>query len=341
MARIESKQSKCVECKLDCEFKGKDSYPRVEDLVKVPNECDYKKEIQKTATLMLDNLRKHIATLNPALMAAQQMRSMISQQQIKAIMEMNLYYQQQMKAIAESIARFSEIARSAEMLSAIESYRNFQPYLESARSVARLMSMSTPIYFPSKEFLVLEKPIKVPKKSVAMKFIERLDACPKGKEGWSEYQDLCKEILVHLFVPPLMEPVEQSRTETGLHIRDLIFDIPYSINGFWAYVRDKFDASALIVECKNFSSPIEGNQIVISSKYLGKNKLGRFGIVFSRVDPAESAVKEAKGLWARHDELILCLTDAHLIRMLDLKERNVKPEIVIDDAIHQFLRVLE
>jgi hypothetical protein len=342
MIRLERKQSKCVDCKLDCEFRGNDSYPRVKDLVKVPAECDYKKEIQKTATMLSNNLSKHVATLNQALMTAQQMRSyMISQQQIKAIMEMNKYYQQQMKTIAESIARFSEVARSTEMLSAIRSYRNFQPYLEATRDVARLMSMSTPMYFTSKEFLVLEETIKIPKKSVEMKLIERLNACPKGKEGWTEFQDICKAILKHLYVPPLMEPFEQSRTETGLHIRDLIFDIPYSVKNFWAYIRDKFDASALVVECKNYSSPIEGNQIVISSKYLGKNRLGRFGIVFSRFDPAESAVKEVKRLWTEDGKLVLCLANNHLIKMLELKGKNKEPEIVIDNAIHEFLRALE
>jgi len=63
--------------------------------------------------------------------------------------------------------------------------------------------------------------------------------------------------------------------------------------------------------------------------------------MFSRLEPTESAIKEVKRLWRDDKKLILCLTDAHLIKMLELKEKNKEPEIVIDNAIHEFLRVLE
>lgn len=141
--------------------------------------------------------------------------------------------------------------------------------------------------------------------------------------------------------PPLLEPLEQSRTETGLHVRDLILISPIHQAVFWGYIRDKFDSSALVVECKNYCSPVEGNQIVISSKYLGKNRLGRFGIVCCRVFPASSAIKEVKRLWVEDNKLVLCLTDDHLIKMIELKGKNKTPEIVIDNAIHEFLRSLE
>ena len=339
---VKKKQPKCVDCKLDCQFKGKSSHMKIGDLVKVPEECDYNKEFQKTASLMTVNLSHHADLLNQEMRTIQQVASsMIPSKQFEAIVEINKYYRQQMEAIAESVAQFSAVARSAEILSLIESYRNLQPYLESARNITRLMSISTSMYFPSNEFSGLDEPLEVPKKSTAMKFIERLNACPKGEKGWSEYQELCEEILTHLFVPPLVEPFRQSRTETGLHIRDLIFDIPYSAKNFWGYIRDKFGASALVVECKNYSSSIEGNQIVISSKYLGKNRLGMFGIVFSRVNPASSAIKEMKRLWTEDNKLALYLEDNHLIKMLELKEKNKEPELVIDKAIHEFLRVLE
>jgi len=35
------------------------------------------------------------------------------------------------------------------------------------------------------------------------------------------------------------------------------------------------------------------------------------------------------------------LKDDHLIKMLQLKETTKKPEIVIDNVIHEFLRSLE
>lgn len=243
--------------------------------------------------------------------------------------------------VMKTITRLSDYLSTVELLPPIDSYSSYQRRLESVRNLGRLVSKSTPMYFPSKEFSVLEEPIEVPEKSVARDLIRRLNVCPKGKQGWVEFQDLCKEILVHLFIPPLVGPFIQSRTESGLHVRDLIFDIPYSVTNFWGYIRDKFESSALVVECKNYASRIEGNQIVISSKYLGKNRLGRFGIVFSRLEPASSATKEMRRLWLDDNKLVLCLIDDDLTRMLELKEKNRKPEIVIDKAIHEFLRALE
>lgn len=306
------------------------------------SESGYEKEKQEKARLISDNVTKQIATLNKALLTAQRMRTAIVSRQAKIVtMVMNKYYEQQMKTIAESAKSLSKMAEVAPTKFGVESYKILQPYLESTRNFSRIVSMSTPMYFPPEELIVLKEPIKVPKRSAEMKLIERLKACPRGKDGWTEFQDICKEILMHLFVPPLVEPLEQSRTETGLQIRDLILDIPYSVRNFWGYIRDKFDASALVVECKNYSSPIEGNQIVISSKYLGKNRLGRFGVVFSRLDPAESAIKEVKRLWTEDTKLVLCLEDNRLIKMLELKGRNKEPELVIDNAIHEFLRALD
>ena len=63
--------------------------------------------------------------------------------------------------------------------------------------------------------------------------------------------------------------------------------------------------------------------------------------MFSRLGPTKSAIKETERLWTQENKLILCLMDDHLIKMLDLKEKNKKPEIVIDKAMHEFFRVLE
>lgn len=202
-------------CKVQtyCRLKGKDALPKLEDLLQVPNECDFKQVIQKAGALKYDIMRLSC---------------------FQELVKQNL---------------FQEFAN----------YFAFQPYLGSFKNIVSLAAMSTPTYFPLKEFSILEEPIKMPEKSsVAMKCIERLNKCPKGKEGWLEFQNLCKKIFEYLFVPPLLGPFEQSRTETGLHIRDLIFDIPYTVGGFWGYIRDKFDSSALVIECKNCSLPIKG-----------------------------------------------------------------------------------
>jgi hypothetical protein len=53
--------------------------------------------------------------------------------------------------------------------------------------------------------------------------ISKLIECPEGREGWKEYENICIEILNYLFVPPLKEPTIQSRTESGLDVRDALY----------------------------------------------------------------------------------------------------------------------
>jgi len=299
-------KSKCVDCNLECQFKGKNVLPKIGELVEVPDECSYKKEIQRIILSFMQELNERLAVVSRGISADLRIKSFIKMQKDFFI-----------------------------------SYKRLQSFTEPTRILSRLVSNLTPLYFTYKELSTLENPLVISKESIAAKFIERLKACPIGKEGWLVFQKLCEEILSHLFVPPLVGPYVESRTETGLHVRDLIFDIPYTISGFWGYIRDRFDSSAIIVECKNYSSPIGGNEIVIPSKYLGRNRLGRFGIILTRVSPSSSAIKEMKRLWVEENKLILCLTDAHLIQMLKLKEQGKEPEMVIDKSIHEFLRSLE
>ncbi len=59
--------------------------------------------------------------------------------------------------------------------------------------------------------------------SLIKDLIKRLEACPVGNAGWSEFEDTCIEILTFLFVPPLSKPKIQPRTLSGVQRRDAIF----------------------------------------------------------------------------------------------------------------------
>jgi energy-converting hydrogenase A subunit M len=171
--------------------------------------------------------------------------------------------------------------------------------------------------------------------------IEKLSSCAPGSEKWNEYEKICKKILVFLFVPPLKEPLERKRTETGLHVRDLIFHIPYEVDGLWQYVQNKLSAVAVIVDCKNYSEPITGTEVITFGKYLGDKKLGRFGIIVSRLPPAQSAMNEIKRVWNDENKLILCLDDEHLKTMIKLKSEGIDPKMIIEKIQREFLQSLE
>ena len=130
------------------------------------------------------------------------------------------------------------------------------------------------------------------------------------------------------------------RTSGGLQIRDLLLHIPFDIGEFWSWLRFKFNSSALIVECKNYTQPLKPNQVVISNKYLGRKRLGQLGLVISRRGLGAGAKLEQKRIWNDENNLTVSLADEQLVRMLTLKDEAKDPALVVDAEIRRFLELL-
>jgi glycosyltransferase involved in cell wall biosynthesis len=194
-----------------------------------------------------------------------------------------------------------------------------------------------PIYFDQKELNIVDQKVVSIEERSRLPFMNLLSQYPAGLKNWKNYENICKKVLTYLFVPPLSPPIEQSYTENGLHRRDLIFHVPYDVTGFWKHIQNRYFSEALIVECKNYSYPLNGNEIIIFSKYLGKYRLGTFGIVLSRYGLSDSAKKEMKRLCRDEQKLILCLNDTDLEKMISLKESSQEPELIIDNIRRTFL----
>ena len=87
---MEKERSKCIGCKIKCEFAGKSSYPR-EVLEKAPKECSYREEIGKATALLDSYSNTQSAILDDFTPTISQISS---QEQIKAIGEIGKYYEQ-------------------------------------------------------------------------------------------------------------------------------------------------------------------------------------------------------------------------------------------------------
>lgn len=183
-------------------------------------------------------------------------------------------------------------------------------------------------FYPSS--VLIQRELISEEEEIAHHLIECLEGIPSGPEHWIEYQSLCKEILNFCFVPPLLDPFEEERTDGGLHRRDLIYHIPHGVGGFWDYIKIAYSALAVIVDCKNYSESLRQNEVVITSKYFGSKKLGNFGIMVSRKGLHDSGRKQQLDRWIHHDEMIVCLSDDDLKDMIRLKLEGEDPEIVID-----------
>lgn len=149
--------------------------------------------------------------------------------------------------------------------------------------------------------------------------------------GWDK--SLLLPVEVGSLTEPLVEPEEESSTRDGSQRRDLILNIPYDAEKFWAYIRLAHRSVAVIVVCKNYAAPLQANQVTTTSKYLGAKKLGLFGIIVCRRGFSESARKEQERLWVQEDKMIICLCDNDLLKMLDLREKGEDPTKVIDKKI--------
>lgn len=172
------------------------------------------------------------------------------------------------------------------------------------------------------------------------KMISNLKDCPEGKEGWKDYEDICIDILNYLFVPPLIEPKTQSRTESGLDIRDALYPNRCD-NTNWQIIRSDYDAKYILVEFKNYSTNKEGSEIdksvVNQARIYLKPTIGRLAFICSKKKPNSSGIEAQKQAFNDDKKLILFLNNEHLIEMLMRKYRQEEPLDIITDLIDEFI----
>lgn len=268
------------------------------------------------------------------------------------------------RAVAAQTARIQEIAQSygnwiklqQELLSWVAREhetvrqfltvgRNIEPLLEAGRQAERMAAMlanyTALSYYPASELELAETPPEEPIDEEGQTLASRLTKVPPGQAGWYEYQDVCEDILNYCLAPPLIESTRQSPTSGRLQVRDLLLHIPHEAEGLWRHISSRFEATAIIVECKNYTNELRSNQVVITSKYLGAKRLGRFGMIISRKGLGSGGKREQTRLWLEDDKLILSLTDQDLRKMLELKGAGEDPGKVIDSKLRRFLEGLE
>lgn len=173
-------------------------------------------------------------------------------------------------------------------------------------------------------------------------FIQRLDTCPLGNDGWVEFEDLCTEVLSFLFVPPLRPAQRQAKTYSGINRRDAIFpnrnivvnDQPNSTN--WYHLFQELDARMILFEFKNYSNteigPDEVNQAL---NYL-TNPMGRFAVLVCSKDPNHQAHIRRNTIYSNENKVILFISKEQLKEMLAMKERNEDPSDLIMDLLELF-----
>jgi hypothetical protein len=167
--------------------------------------------------------------------------------------------------------------------------------------------------------------------------IERLRECPAGHAGWKQFEDICIEILIRVFVPPLSEPKIQTRTLSGIDRRDAVFPNrnPHT-NDNWNLLFRELNARLVLVEFKNYDTTDIGKEEVNQVYNYLTDPMGRLALMVCNKAPTEAAHTRRNTIYSSEQKVILFLTKEELEELLYIKERGEDPADLIVDLTEWF-----
>ena len=148
----------------------------------------------------------------------------------------------------------------------------------------------------------------------AKRKIADIKKLPIGKKANAdkEYEHLMGQVLTSMLYPHMDFATEQSRTESGTQIRDIIFYNNISTD-FLAEIHNEFDCKQIVVELKNVQR-VEREHINQLNRYMS-DSFGRFGILFTRNQPPKEIFQNTIDLWSGQRRCILIMDDTDLSDM--------------------------
>jgi hypothetical protein len=161
---------------------------------------------------------------------------------------------------------------------------------------------------------------------------------PTGKADSADkkYEDYMEQLLASLLYPHLDFAEGQSRTDSGVLIRDLIFYNNRSID-FLDEVNQKYESAQIVFELKNVKE-IQREHVTQLNRYLS-DSLGRFGVLVTRNPLPKAIAKSLIDLWSGQRRCILALTDEDIQTMVTVFEsRQRMPIEVLKRAYVSFAR---
>lgn len=177
----------------------------------------------------------------------------------------------------------------------------------------------------------------IPIHSAKSKLSEILNI-PSGKSDNADkrYEDTVVQLMASLLYPQLDFADEQSRTDSGVLIRDLIFYNNRSID-FLRDIDNAFGSKQIVMELKNVKE-VEREHINQLNRYLN-DQFGLFGILITRNPLPAKIFKNTVDLWAGQRKCIIALTDNDIKLMVSVFESKQRlPIDVIKRAYVDFMR---
>jgi hypothetical protein len=149
-----------------------------------------------------------------------------------------------------------------------------------------------------------------------------------GKEHGADmkYEELSASLLASLFYPHLDFAQTQSRTESGRHIRDLIFYNNRDID-FLDEIFIEYNNRQLVIEMKNVKE-ISRDHINQLNRYM-QNNIGNFGVFLTRKPLSKAMYENTVNLWSSQRKCIIAITDEDLKLMVEVYESKQRTPIEV------------
>ncbi|HCE2180030.1 TPA: HNH endonuclease [Vibrio parahaemolyticus] len=146
--------------------------------------------------------------------------------------------------------------------------------------------------------------------------LNKLKSCIPGRKDCYVYQSLVGEIIEEVFCPPLQKPLEESSDHSKANRRDFI--IPnYANEGFWAFLREKYNADYIVVDAKNYTRKVKKSDVLQVANYLKPHGAGMFGLIFSRNGGDSRGCEQTlREQWMVHNKMIVVLDDEDVENIL-------------------------
>jgi hypothetical protein len=165
----------------------------------------------------------------------------------------------------------------------------------------------------------------------------KLDACPAGLAGWAQFEDIGREVLEFLFCPPLIAPIIQARTYSGIDRRDAVFpNRNHGAGNHWGHLLAELNARMILVEFKNYDETEIGKEEVNQTRNYLSAPMGRLALMVVNKLPSRAAHIKRNTIFTQDGKVILFITAEHLKEMLYMKERGEDPADLVMDALERF-----
>lgn len=171
----------------------------------------------------------------------------------------------------------------------------------------------------------------------AKRKLAELIKLPSGNKNNADkkYEANISSLLSSMLYPSLDFASSQSRTDSGVLIRDLVFYNSRSVDFLQDIYRD-YGSRQLVFELKNVAS-IEREHINQLNRYLNEH-FGRFGVLVTRNPLSRAMQKNTIDLWSGQRKCIVVLTDRDLELMVEIY--NSKQRLPIEVLKRNFVEFI-